>query len=60
MEQRQQSAIDERSKLLKNIESSDILKISQLAFHKNKLAVLENVSIYYGEIIIASRGVLSI
>ncbi|MGD8188984.1 Lsa family ABC-F type ribosomal protection protein [Brevibacillus ginsengisoli] len=49
MEQRQQSAIDERSQLLKNIETSDSLKISQLAFHKNQLAELENVSINYGE-----------
>jgi lincosamide and streptogramin A transport system ATP-binding/permease protein len=49
IEHRQQSAIDERSKLLKNIESSDSLKISQLAFHKNQLAELDNVSIYYGE-----------
>ncbi|RAP30923.1 Lsa family ABC-F type ribosomal protection protein [Brevibacillus laterosporus] len=49
IEQRQQSAIDERSKLLKNIENPDSLKISQLAFHKNQLAELENVSIYYGE-----------
>lgn len=49
MEQRQQSAIDEKSKLLKNIENSDSLKISQLAFHKNQLAELDNVSIFYGE-----------
>ncbi|MDN9011150.1 Lsa family ABC-F type ribosomal protection protein [Brevibacillus laterosporus] len=49
MEQRQQSAIEERSKLLKNIENAESLKISQLAFHKNQLAELKNVSIYYGE-----------
>lgn len=49
IEQRQQSAIDERSKLLKNIESSDSLKISQLPYHKNQLAELDNVSIYYGD-----------
>ncbi|BBI34021.1 Lsa family ABC-F type ribosomal protection protein [Cohnella abietis] len=49
IENRQQSAIDERSKLLKNIESSESLKISQLAFHKNQLAELDNVSIFYGE-----------
>ncbi|MBW7453615.1 Lsa family ABC-F type ribosomal protection protein [Paenibacillus sepulcri] len=49
MEQRQQSAIDEKSKLLRNIEGSESLKISQLAFHKNQLAELENVSIYYDE-----------
>ncbi|MEV5028038.1 Lsa family ABC-F type ribosomal protection protein [Paenibacillus sp. LPE1-1-1.1] len=49
IEQRQQSAIEEKSKLLKNIESSDSLEISQLAFHKNQLAELDNVSIFYGE-----------
>jgi lincosamide and streptogramin A transport system ATP-binding/permease protein len=49
MEQRQQSAIDERSKLLKNLENNDSLKISQLVFHKHQLAELDHVSIYYGE-----------
>ncbi|OMF26736.1 Lsa family ABC-F type ribosomal protection protein [Paenibacillus sp. FSL H8-0548] len=49
IEQRQLSAIDEKSKLLKNIESSDSLEISQLAFHKNQLAELDHVSIFYGE-----------
>ncbi len=49
IEQRQQTAIYEKSKLLKNIESSDSLEISQLAFHKSQLAELDNVSIYYGE-----------
>ncbi|SFD81375.1 lincosamide and streptogramin A transport system ATP-binding/permease protein [Paenibacillus catalpae] len=49
MEQRQQSAIDDKSKLLKNIESSDSLKISQLAYHKPQLVELEHVTIYYGE-----------
>lgn len=49
MEQRQQSAMDEKSKLLKNIENSDSLMISQLAYHKNQLAELERVSVYYGE-----------
>ncbi|MGG1660029.1 Lsa family ABC-F type ribosomal protection protein [Brevibacillus sp. NRS-1366] len=49
IEQRQQAAIDERGKLLKNIESQDSLKISQLAYHKNQLAELEKVSILYGE-----------
>jgi lincosamide and streptogramin A transport system ATP-binding/permease protein len=48
-ENRQQAAIEEKSKLLKNIESSDSLKISQLAYHKNKLVELENVSIFYGD-----------
>ncbi|MBT2292156.1 Lsa family ABC-F type ribosomal protection protein [Paenibacillus albidus] len=49
MEQRQQSAMDEKSRLLKNIESSDSLKISQLAYPKKQLVELEHVSIYYGE-----------
>jgi lincosamide and streptogramin A transport system ATP-binding/permease protein len=49
IEQRQQSAIDEKSKLLKNIESSESLEITQLPFHKKHLAELENVSIFYGE-----------
>ncbi|WP_442603827.1 Lsa family ABC-F type ribosomal protection protein [Paenibacillus sp. KN14-4R] len=54
IEQRQQSAINEKSKLLKNIESSDSLEISQLAFHKNQLAELDHVSIFYGEKIICA------
>lgn len=52
IENRQQASIEEKSKLLKNIESSDSLKISQLAYHKNKLAELENISIYYGNILV--------
>ncbi|EJL27859.1 Lsa family ABC-F type ribosomal protection protein [Brevibacillus sp. BC25] len=54
IEQRQQSAIDEKSKLLKNIENQDSLKISQLAYHKNELVELEKVSIYYGEKLVCS------
>ncbi|GIP12392.1 Lsa family ABC-F type ribosomal protection protein [Paenibacillus macerans] len=49
MEQRQQSAIDEKSKLLKNIETAESLKITQLTFHNSRLAQLERVSIFYGE-----------
>ncbi|AIQ18274.1 glycosyl transferase family 1 [Paenibacillus sp. FSL H7-0357] len=49
IEQRQQSAIAEKSKLLKNIENSDSLEISQLNYHKNELVELEHVSIQYGE-----------
>ncbi|MCU6792855.1 Lsa family ABC-F type ribosomal protection protein [Paenibacillus sp. WQ 127069] len=55
IEQRQQSAINEKSKLLKNIESSDSLEISQLAFHKNQLAELDHVSIFHGERIICAE-----
>ncbi|QMV39799.1 Lsa family ABC-F type ribosomal protection protein [Cohnella cholangitidis] len=49
IENRQQSAMEEKSKLLKNIENSDNLKIAQLTYHKNQLAELDHVSIHYGE-----------
>lgn len=49
IETRQQSAIDEKSKLLKNIENCETLKISQLPYNKDKLVELENVSILYGD-----------
>lgn len=48
IESRQQSAIAEKSKLLKNIESSEPLKINQLAFYKSRLVSLKNVTIFYG------------
>jgi lincosamide and streptogramin A transport system ATP-binding/permease protein len=49
MEQRQNNAIDDKSRLLKNIESAESLKIAQVPYHKNQLVELENVSIYYGD-----------
>ncbi|MCR8644264.1 Lsa family ABC-F type ribosomal protection protein [Paenibacillus sp. N1-5-1-14] len=49
IEGRQNAAIEEKSKLLKNIESSDSLKIAQLAYHKRQLVQLDHVSIAYGE-----------
>lgn len=49
IENRQQAAIDEKSGLLKNIEDSEKLKISQLAYHKNRLVELEDVSIFYDD-----------
>ncbi len=48
IEQRQQSAIEEKSKLLKNIETAESLQISPLPFHKECLAELDQVSISYG------------
>jgi lincosamide and streptogramin A transport system ATP-binding/permease protein len=45
---RQQAAIDDKSKLLKNIESSGSLKISQINFHSDRLVELDKVSIFYG------------
>ena len=46
---RQQTAIEEKSKLLHNIEHADHLKLIQLPFHCNNLAFLKNVTIHYGE-----------
>ncbi|MGC5771982.1 Lsa family ABC-F type ribosomal protection protein [Paenibacillus pabuli] len=48
IEQRQQSAIHEKSKLLKNIENAERLQIHQLDFHKKELVELDHVSIAYG------------
>ena len=47
IEARQQEAIDTKSKLLKNIESSVRLKISQVSFHADRLVELDKVSIFY-------------
>ena len=49
IQQRQQAAIAEKSKLLKNLERSDVLKIYQAPFHTKRMAELKNVSIAYGE-----------
>ncbi len=49
IQERQNSAIEEKSRLLKNIEGSEKLKISQLDFHTNRLVELENVAVFYGQ-----------
>ena len=49
IESRQRSAIEEKSKLLKNIERSDEMKMFQTPFHGKQLAWLRDVSIQYGE-----------
>jgi len=46
---RQKSAVEEKAKLLKNIESAEDLKITQLDYHSNRLLTLDDVSIFYGE-----------
>lgn len=56
IQERQQSAIEEKSRLLKNIENTEKLKISQLDYHSDRLAELDDVSIFYGEKT-ACRGV---
>jgi lincosamide and streptogramin A transport system ATP-binding/permease protein len=50
IESRKLSAIEEKSSLLKNIESSDELKIVQERYHTNTLLSLDDVSIFYGSV----------
>lgn len=46
---RQQNAIEEKSELLKNIDSSEKLKIQQIPYFAKTLAVFDKVSISYGD-----------
>ena len=55
IQQRQTAAIEEKSKLLKNIERSDTLKIFQTPFHTNRLVELKDVSIHYGENVVCEN-----
>jgi len=48
IENRQRAAIEEKSRLLMNLEKQDSLKIAQLDYHKSRLVELEDVSIFYG------------
>ncbi len=49
IEGRRLTAVEEKSKLLKNIERSDDLKIFQAPYHSRRLAELKNISIQYGD-----------
>lgn len=54
IENRQQDLIHEKSKLLKNLETAESLKLSPLPYHTSRLLELSDVSIAYG-----SRAVCS-
>jgi len=49
IETRRQAAVEEKEKLLKNIERSDELKIFQASFPTSRLVRLKDVSIAYGD-----------
>ncbi|WP_029501276.1 ribosomal protection-like ABC-F family protein [Lachnoclostridium phytofermentans] len=49
IENRSLTALDEKSKLLKNIEDTDELKIIPLKHHKSTLVNVENLSVTYGD-----------
>lgn len=48
-QQRHQSALTEKEKLLKNIETTDDLKLNPLTYHTDVILSVEDISIYYGE-----------
>ncbi|TWI58025.1 Lsa family ABC-F type ribosomal protection protein [Halalkalibacter nanhaiisediminis] len=51
-ESRQQKAIDEKSRLLKNVEKTESLKLEPLKFYSDELIVLTDVSVKYdGQIV---------
>ncbi|PEE35252.1 ATP-binding cassette domain-containing protein, partial [Bacillus pseudomycoides] len=52
LESRQQKAIEEKSKLLKNVEKTELLKLEQLKFQSNELVVLTDVSVKYDDQIV--------
>ncbi|WP_304508766.1 ribosomal protection-like ABC-F family protein [Anaerotignum sp.] len=49
IQKRMKNNINEKQKLLKNIETAENLKIEQLEHHNNKLISFDNVSAYYEE-----------
>jgi len=49
IEQRSERAIDEKSKLLRNIEEAEDLKIHPLSYHAKRLAEAERIAIFYGD-----------
>lgn len=55
IEGRQQSAIEEKSKLLKNIEVLHELQLNLLSYHTDVLLTMENISIAYGETAVCSN-----
>ena len=49
IEERRTTSMEEKSRLLKNIESADSLKLSPLPYHSNQLVSLEKASVFYGD-----------
>lgn len=49
IETRQENALEEKTKLLKNIESADRLKIGQLEYRSERLLTVQKLSVAYSE-----------
>jgi lincosamide and streptogramin A transport system ATP-binding/permease protein len=52
LESRQQKAIEEKSKLLKNVEKTELLKLEPLEFQSDELIHLTDVSVKYDDLIV--------
>ena len=52
IQSRQQKAIEEKSKLLKNVEKTETLKVEPLELHSKELIVLADVSVKYDDQIV--------
>ena len=57
---RQETSIKEKSKLLKNIEVADDLKIMPLRYHSSTLLTLENISVHYENRVVLSNFQLNL
>lgn len=60
IEGRQQKAIEEKSRLLKNVESVHALKIHPLTYHTRRLIEIKDVTIQYGDKIVCGPVSLTI
>ncbi len=60
LENRQQAAIEEKTKLLKNIETAEALKIQPLEYRRETLLRLEKVRIDYGERVVCENVSFSV
>lgn len=47
IETRQEKAIEEKSKLLQNVETAELLKISPVPYHKKTMVSFDDVSVFY-------------
>jgi len=49
LENRRQQAVEEKSRLLKNIDTMEAIELRPLAYHTDRLAEFRDVSIFYGD-----------
>ncbi|GHV29080.1 Lsa family ABC-F type ribosomal protection protein [Clostridia bacterium] len=54
-ESRKNKAIEEKSKLLKNVEVAEDLKLNPLIHHQNNLVEISDLSIFYGEKVVCKN-----